>query len=357
MALPALHWIRAKFPNARITLLTNSPVNGKASPASTILESTGLVNYYMAYPLGTRNLASLFRLRHEIACRRFGAVFALAEARGRMKAVRDWVFFKSCRIPRVIGSALRRKDLICMPCTGGESYESEASRLVRRAGGEGQVDFADDCWWDLHLNSNEKRAVDDLLAKHLVLCRFIAFSLGTKLEVNDWTLPNWRHLVTKLGSKHPGLPLIGIGVAGERQNTDEVLRLWPGPRLNLCGILSPRTTGAVLKRAAIFVGHDSGPMHLAAAVGTKCVAIFSARNSPGQWFPRGQGHRVLYHRTDCFNCGLSVCREHGKKCILGISVEEVLGAIEQVLKSELQTNARPDTLSAKRTAVCAHIQT
>jgi hypothetical protein len=61
------------------------------------------------------------------------------------------------------------------------------------------------------------------------------------------------------------------------------------------------------------------------------VAIFSARNPPGQWFPRGRGHQVLYHRTECFNCGLSVCRQYAKRCILGISVEEVVRAVGRVL--------------------------
>ena len=81
----------------------------------------------------------------------------------------------------------------------------------------------------------------------------------------------------------------------------------------------------------MFVGHDSGPMHLAAAQGITCVAIFSGQNKPGVWFPHGSQHQVLYHRTECFGCQLDVCTDHGKKCIRSISVSEVLTAFEEVM--------------------------
>jgi len=50
----------------------------------------------------------------------------------------------------------------------------------------------------------------------------------------------------------------------------------------------------VLRLVDVFLCHDSGPMHLAAAVGTPCVAVFSRHNPPGRWFPYGPDHTVLY---------------------------------------------------------------
>jgi ADP-heptose:LPS heptosyltransferase len=74
-------------------------------------------------------------------------------------------------------------------------------------------------------------------------------------------------------------------------------------------------------------------MHLAAAVGTRCVAIFAARNPPGQWFPLGAGHRVIYRQTDCYGCGLDVCIKQRKKCILSITIDEVISAVKDLLDS------------------------
>ena len=50
----------------------------------------------------------------------------------------------------------------------------------------------------------------------------------------------------------------------------------------------------IMDRAKIFMGHDSGPMHLAASVGTPSVSVFSNRAKPGIWFPFGAQNRVFY---------------------------------------------------------------
>ena len=80
-------------------------------------------------------------------------------------------------------------------------------------------------------------------------------------------------------------------------------------------------------------GHDSGPTHLAAAVDTPCVAIFSSRNYLGEWFPQGTGHRVLYHPIECQGCKLDVCIERQKACINSITVDEVFAAVHESLET------------------------
>jgi ADP-heptose:LPS heptosyltransferase len=77
-------------------------------------------------------------------------------------------------------------------------------------------------------------------------------------------------------------------------------------------------------------------MHIAAAVATPCVSIFSARNAPGIWFPHsfsnGPTQQALYHRTDCSPCGLETCIEQGKKCILSIQPSEPLAVALRILE-------------------------
>jgi ADP-heptose:LPS heptosyltransferase len=89
-----------------------------------------------------------------------------------------------------------------------------------------------------------------------------------------------------------------------------------------------------MERVRAFIGHDSGPMHLAAAVGTPCAAVFSARNLPGIWFPYGSGHTVFYNKTDCAGCRLNVCVEFKKKCIAAVTVREVSAAVIAVLSAD-----------------------
>ena len=72
-------------------------------------------------------------------------------------------------------------------------------------------------------------------------------------------------------------------------------------------------------------------MHLAASVATPCVAIFSARESPGRWEPYGHGHRVLRTEIDCAGCQLEECTERLNECLTAITVDQALEACLSVL--------------------------
>lgn len=335
MALPALHLIRERFPKAEITILTNSPVHEKAPPLASIVENTNLCQQILSYPLRLRSVRSLRRLRNEIAARRFQLAIHLAEPRGWMKSLRDHLFFQACGIGRIVGIPWRRRDLICQPLAG--QYEWEAQRLVRRLAALGEIDLHQDKWWDLRLAPAELARADELLAG--MQRPFLVVSLGTKKNVNDWTEPNWRSLLGKIGGQWLDLGLVLLGSEDERAGSERCSQGWPGQRLNLCGQTTPRVSAAVLRQAWLFIGHDSGPMHLAGVVGTPCVAIFSARGLLGQWFPRGMRNTIIHHQTECAGCGLEVCVQHAKKCILSITADEVMRAVEKQLSRQVEDSA------------------
>ena len=331
LALPALRVVRARFPNARIVALTNKPVNTKAPPLIAVVENSGLIDEAINYPIGVRSWSDLMRLRTELASMRFDLAVNLAAPRGKLKSARDYLFLKSCNIPKVVGTPWCRGDVECLrePATG--LYTWEASRLLRRVRSLGTIDLASDAAWDLQFTRSEQATAQRLLEEAAVAPGFFAISVGTKVDVKDWSEPNWLELVRRLAKRHPQIPLVAVGSEEEWARTERCLRLWPGRTLNLCGLPSVRTIAAVLRSARLFIGHDSGPMHLAGTVGVPCVAIFAARNLPGQWFPRGESNTVLYHQTACFGCELEVCAVHNKKCIRDIRVPEVMAAVAKYL--------------------------
>ncbi len=187
--------------------------------------------------------------------------------------------------------------------------------------------------YDLNLTLVERQKAEDEIKSWEGNHQFIAASIGTKADANDWGRENWKALFAKLSGKYAGLGLALVGSADEYGLSGKIAERWKGPRLNLCGRLTPRETAAVLERAALFIGHDSGPMHLSAAVGTPCIAIFSARNKAGKWYPFGSQHRVLYHQTPCYGCGLTVCNHFDKMCIRSITVDEVFLAMKELYET------------------------
>ena len=284
------------------------------------------------YPLGLRGPGELFRLRNRIARERFDVVVYLStpDSTAR-KVIRDSLFFRSCGIRRQYGFPFSSRGRLNAHLAETDLYQSESDRLVSNIQQLGQVDLRDDRWWDLGLSSDEHARAIDYLSSTIGDCPFFALSVGTKAQTNDWTQPNWLALIRTLNDLYPDRGLVTFGSALEHERSESLLKNWHGPKVNLCGKPSPRVSAAILKKADLFLGHDSGPMHLAANVGTPCVAVFSARVHPGVWYPRGEGHQAIYHRTECANCKLFVCTTQNKKCILSITIDEVVQAVGKVL--------------------------
>ena len=342
IVLPAFHLVRQAFPSAHLTLLTSFPVNAKAAPMEAILQHTGLYDDTLRYPTSLRDFRELWRLRRELRAGRYDALVYLAKPKGGILAsIRDWIFFRSCGIRRLIGIPFSRHTLRCLPVPGSDLITSEAVRTLDSIRALGEVDTRDERWWEMRLTDAEKSEAEKLLAVNGITAPFLAAAVGTKNPSNDWEEHNWSELFRRLAAEHPGLPLVLFGVREEYERSARLAALWKGPAANLCGITSPRTSAAVLRGAATMVCHDSGPMHLAATMGVPCVAIFSARNRPGEWFPRGEGHAIFYHKTPCWGCGLKVCIEQKKACILSIGVDEVFAAVQQRLPARAGSPTPP----------------
>jgi ADP-heptose:LPS heptosyltransferase len=333
MALPSLHLIRRMFPAAQITILTNRPVAAKAAPLSDVLgEESELFDAVMDYPVELRAPAEIRKLRERIRAGKFDLLIHLSAPRGWLNSARDYFFFRACGIPRIIGVPFARRDLQVVRTSDG-LHEWEPKRLARRLQKLGGVELEDSCSWDLRLTAAERAEADELLRVSSISTPFVAMSLGTKLVVKDWSLENWSKLLEKLGASFAALPLVALGAPDERAAVDAALAHWPGPSANLCGATSPRVSAVILQRAALFIGHDSGPMHLAAAGGTPCVAIFSGHAPRGQWFPRGRNNTILIPDERCATCSASTCRQVNGTCILSITVDQVRAAVVEKLTS------------------------
>jgi heptosyltransferase-3 len=330
VALPCFHQIARAFPNASRWLLSNVPTHSKAPAAYAVLNNSGLVENHMAYPAAMRSPADLLSLRRQLRSWKPQVMVYLAPRVRWQDVARDIVFFRLCGIPHIIGTpisaAARTHNL------NGESgiYEAEASRLARSISRLGAIDLCDPGNWDLCLTMEERAsaasALRPLREKPLLAC-----CLGTKIQSKDWGADNWRAVLAELAQKLPDYGLILVGAPEERASSALASSEWQGRSVNLCGSLSPRESAAALQCARILLCHDSGPMHMAAAVGTRCVAVFSARNRPAVWFPWGSGHEILYHRTDCWGCGIETCITQHKKCLTAISPNAVIEATFRVL--------------------------
>ena len=160
----------------------------------------------------------------------------------------------------------------------------------------------------------------------------VAVGSGSKMPVKRWDLDNYKVVGMNLIKRY-GVQLIVLGGQEDAESADVLCKAWSPQGINLAGKTSYAESAEILRRCRLYVGNDSGAMHLAAAVGTPCVAIFSARDEVGAWYPYGNQHIVLRKEVECQGCMLTECVEHNMKCIKSISFDEVFAACEKNLIS------------------------
>lgn len=349
VALPCFHLIARVFPDAHRALLTNIPINSRAPAAAAVMGSAGLVHDYIKYPVGMRNPLHLAKLAWTLRRYRADILIYLAAPRGPAALSRDLRFFRLCGLRRIYG--IPYGDLaenLLDQQTG--LLEAEASRLARTLRPLGDARLEEQGSWDLRLTPSEKNAAAES-TRGLADMPYIVCAPGCKAPANDWEDSNWSALFHQLSTRQPGYALVLTGADSDHSRNEHLRTFWQGPSLNLCGN-SPREAAALLAKAALYMGPDSGPMHIAAAVGTPCVSIFSSRLGLGKWFPRGSNrpgtrHRILFHRTDCSPCGLEICVAERKRCILAITPEMVCDAAIAGLQLEPQPSFSVPGLSTR----------
>jgi ADP-heptose:LPS heptosyltransferase len=304
-------------------MLTNIPVHGKAPAASAVLGNSGLVHSYLRYVVGERNPWKLLKIIW--AVRRFNPdlLVYLAKPRGESAVARDAKFFRLCGIRKIIG--LPTGDLAANLPLGNGLWEHEAARLARTIAQLGRIDIHAKGAFDLCLSQAEKSEAE-LILRPFQGRPLIACGPGTKMQAKDWGTDNWRGLLHRLAALFPSHGLVLVGAQDDLQVSEAASGAWEGRKLNLCGRLSPRISAAVIARTELFMGPDSGPMHVASAVGVPCAIPFASRTMPGMWFPIGEQHRVVFHQLPCSNCDLEVCVENRRRCLSTISVEEMVEA-------------------------------
>jgi ADP-heptose:LPS heptosyltransferase len=249
------------------------------------------------------------------------------------KAVRrDRLFFRLVGLRRMVGFAAEQemKPRFDAATALFESEPDRLARLIAELGDAGTQNLAN---WDLRLSAPECQAARDALGP-LADGPLIVCGPGTKMPAKDWGAENWQALLGRVARKYPGHSLALVGAKEDFNIAESAARLWTGPKLNLCGRLVPRETAAVIALAKMFLGPDSGPMHLAAAAGVPCVIAFSAAGLPGIWFPRGLKHQIVYHQTSCAGCHLEMCKVHGHPCLTSISIDEMEAAVDRAMNGQ-----------------------
>ena len=162
---------------------------------------------------------------------------------------------------------------------------------------------------------------------------FIILNPGGNWELKRWPAENFASLGDRLREKY-GMPIMLTGAGKDVALAENIAGMMKQRPVIAAGTTTLRQLAAIMKRAALVVSNDSGPMHIAVATGAKVIALFGP-TSPGMTGPYGAGnYRVVKSRIECdVPCYDVTCTDN--RCMKAISVEEVMASAQDILGKNL----------------------
>jgi heptosyltransferase-3 len=340
VSLPAIQAIRDLYPEHRLVLLTPVQRDSNLVSPLDLLAPTKLFSeilYYKPPSAGFRSWTAWIALGVKLRRLKPEAFFYLRDYPHR-HVFRDKVFFKVLAGIKTSYGLEASKYHFGARDTSGKllRFPTEVERLLDIVNGNGQggavsnsVKFA------IPNSDNESSRVNSLWREMAIRpCEtVIGFGPGSKMPAKRWPLDRFIEVAKRVCADYPQSRLIVFGGREDFRLGEDIRKAIGRKVVNVAGELTVLESAEALRRCSVYVGNDTGVMHLAAAVGTPCVAIFSSRDHPGRWEPIGNHHIVLRKDPPCAGCLLDVCTLQAMKCLKDITVEEVVSAVKHVLKS------------------------
>ena len=156
---------------------------------------------------------------------------------------------------------------------------------------------------------------------------WIAMNVSARWPTKRWPVESFAAVADRLHEEGAG-PVVLIGGPDDRVDAQMVKALVKTSSImDVTGLTPLGLLPALLQSASVLLTNDSGPMHVAAAVGTPVVALFGP-TSPVRTGPYGAQHRVLTHQLPCSPCFSRRCTNAiERECLTGITPAQAVEAV------------------------------
>ncbi len=322
LTLPAIAAIRARFPNAVISVMTRA----STAPLFDGHPAVDEVIPYFYEKNGRHRFLGNLRFLNEIVQRKFDIAFLLHPSHRaylvpylagipyRIGFDCDWSFLLTKKVPD------KRSE--------GRRHESECTLDIVRAFGMEPKEKRDP---ELPLYFEDRAATEQRFGA----APRIAIHAGASCTSKRWPKQRFAQLASKILAWRPELQIAVVGGEEEKDLGAYLASEIGKSALDLTGRLSLKELAAFLSACELLVSNDSGPVHIAAAVGTKTLTIFG-RNQAGlslrRWRALGRGHRAIQKDVGCVVCLAHRCTIDFE-CLKAVSVEEVFEELKTMLSA------------------------
>jgi heptosyltransferase II len=325
MAIPMINEVREAYPGSNVTLVVPEYL-------AELYEQNPAVDGLLRIPAKhIHGLISVMKVKELVGAHDFDLAYILPPSFGAAASL------KLAGVKERIGYVADGRRLLLtrpLPLPTPLNCQHRAITyfdLLRRSTGQ-DLEFN---MPKLLLNEADTQVGLDLLAQVGLTAetKFAAVAFQAAAESRRWGTERYTTLARRI-IESSELSVVLIGGPDEVRVGDEIVAAIGSDRVvSLAGRGTLRGSAAVLARAVYFVGNDSGPAHLAAAVGTPLV-VLSGADDPQETSPLARHKRLIYRtELECIGCVKNKCplnHDAFMKCMTSISVGDVLKEIEQI---------------------------
>jgi len=331
---PAINAIKAKYQNSNIILLTDKHSEKNYVSSWDVLKITPCIDQVIFYePNKISKFSYIYGLIKELRGIKPSEIYNLVLRVNLKSKWRDHLFFKIL----FSSSKYIDMDVINYPPLKNNNntldyITPQWQRIVNKVGKDEKISKI-----QLPIHGESYKSLEVKLKRNNFNTNKLRIVIGpnSKMPSKCWPEESYLDLGFRLIEKYDNLELLIIGGSEDYQLADNLLKLWGMKEAqNYCGKLSIGESAELIRKCDIYIGNDTGVMHLAAMTGTFCLAIFSARDYPGLWEPFGDDHISIRKNIDCAGCILLECNEFENACLKLISVDEVFLLATKFLSSD-----------------------
>ena len=178
----------------------------------------------------------------------------------------------------------------------------------------------------IFIGKSDQKKAEDFLIDHNI-GGFVLLHVGARKVLRKWN--QYAELATYL-KKEKGLSIVFIGDKSEVAEIKKIQSLLPFETFSIAGFFNLTELSAMATLSTLYVGNESGPLHIAAISGAKCIGLYGP-GEPFVFYPWGNQSAVLHHVLECNPCNQITCVHPDNPCINRITLNEVIEKVESLL--------------------------